>query len=97
MGYNHTMSADNYLISIPARAGRFGLYEVSHSDSRINPDDPDHVLCPAVLAHALRLVGTYDDDVQLTAAIDREYAQGVIEYSPVLRHKSQRRPARTGP
>lgn len=91
--YDGPMSADNYLVSIPTRGGRIGLYEVSHSDCRINVDDPDHVLCPAVHAHALRMVGTYTDEVQLSAAIKREYEQGTIEYPPVLRHQPAARRA----
>lgn len=80
------MSSDNYLVSIPAKDGRIGLYEVSASDSRICRDDPDHVLCPAVLAHALSCLGTYDNDQALAEAIELAHAERVIEYAPELRH-----------
>ena len=81
------MSSDNYLVSVPAKDGRIGLYEVSASDSRICRDDPDHVLCPAVLAHALSCLGTYNNDQDLALAIERAYEERVIEYPPEIRHK----------
>ena len=91
------MSSDNYLVSIPVKGGRLGLYEVSASDSQICRDDPDHVLCQAVLAHALSCLGPYDNDQELAAAIDRAYEERVIEYPPELRHQRAKPRLRRSP
>jgi hypothetical protein len=85
------MSADNYLVSIPAAGGAIALYEVSHSDSRICLDDPPHIVCPAIIAHALACHGVYATQADLDAAIARISEQQVIEYPPEALHRPSRR------
>lgn len=83
------MSADNYLISIPAKGKRIALYLVSASDSGINLDLPPHEYCKHIAQnYASDLQGTYDSDEDLKKAVDALYNDPAfqIEYPPVFRH-----------
>jgi hypothetical protein len=83
------MSADNYLISIPAKGGAIALYLVSASDSNIKLDGPAHEFCKYIASnYAKQLQGTYDDEGALIKAVRalRSDSYQQIEYSTEYRH-----------
>ena len=82
------MSADNFLISLPAAGNTIALYEVSASDAHIDTNQPIHTYASYVAReYRNSLIGTYSDGDALLEAVDNCLAEGHIEYGFVARHQ----------
>jgi hypothetical protein len=94
------MSADNYLITIPAKGNKISLYLVNASDSNIDLDGPPHAYCKYISSnYANCFKGTYDGEEQLEKAVNASLSDpGLqIEYGVRYRHKKETVPLRVVP
>lgn len=87
------MSADNYLISLPAKGNKIALYLVAKSDARIDLDGPFYLYSKSIAQHyASSKQGVYDTEEELNAAVEALHSDSYlqIEYPPVFRHQKGR-------
>lgn len=83
------MSADNFLITIPAKNGKIALYDVSMSDENISSDlGKKHKTCAYVaLNYERSLIGVFDDETTLRKAMDSYEEEVVVEYGSIFLHR----------
>ena len=83
------MSADNFLITIPAKNGKIALYDVSMSDENISSDlGKKHKTCAHVaLNYERSLIGVFDDEATLRKAMDAYEEEVVVEYGSIFLHR----------
>lgn len=83
------MSADNYLVSIPAADGKYALYMGWMSDNRIDLGAPHHLLCKQVVSHG-KLLGVYETTEQLEQAAENELDGNYVEYGYYAHHEKEK-------
>lgn len=83
------MSADNFLMTIPAKDGKIALYDVSMSDMDISIDpEKKHETCAYVASnYKNRFIGVYDDEKALRHAMELYEEDVVVEYGSVFLHR----------
>lgn len=83
------MSADNFLITIPMKGGKIGLYDVSMSDDEISSDpNKKHLTCEHVSKfYDTNLIGVYENDGELCDAMDAYEEETFVEYGPLFLHR----------
>jgi len=77
------MSADNFLVTIPAKGGKIALYEVSASDSWTSLDNPAerHIACRYIHdEYKDSLLGVFDDEAAVDAFAASYMQTHIVEY-----------------
>lgn len=83
------MSADNFLVTIPAKGNKIALYEVSASDAKIDLEDVEirHEVCRHIHdQYADRLLDVFDDEVTIDAYAAQYMLENTVEYGLTYLH-----------
>lgn len=81
------MSADNFLLTLPAAKGKIAVYDVSASDNKIDLSAPVHEYAFYVHhAYATRLVGEFATVEEMEAEIARYTEVVQVEYPTRYAH-----------
>lgn len=84
------MSADNYLITLPAEGGQILVYDVSMSDANIDTSRPVEHYMPYIVRHyATRCVGMFAHIETAQRIMELYRRDCVVEYPDIYRHEEK--------